>query len=129
MKPAPVLLGHGDLLRLSIRTMPFQQKYRSGVLSFAPGDVDVAAFNAGDVQLRWQVDLAIRLMLDIAFAGVSRMSRPMTYITTHTHVGRLEVETSPRPGVCPVPMARCAASTRITPTARAGRSGAPFAIS
>lgn len=57
--PAPeILLGHGDLLRLSIRTMPFRQKYRSGVLSFAAEDVDIEAFNVGDPMLRWQVDLA-----------------------------------------------------------------------
>ena len=35
--PAPeILLGHGDLLRLSIQSAPFQRRYRSGVLSFAP---------------------------------------------------------------------------------------------
>ncbi len=69
--PRPeVLCGRADTLRRMLAVLPFQRKYTSLVLSFAPGDVDCAAFNAGDPALRGQVDLTLQLVLTLAGAGI-----------------------------------------------------------
>lgn len=90
--PAPeILIGDTALIRAAIRAAPGQMKYRSGVLSFAPQDIDVNRFNAGDLALRGAVDMALQLWIDVAFAGVPEAGRPPVFATTHTHTGRLEV--------------------------------------
>ncbi|MFP5511003.1 MAG: hypothetical protein ACLGIP_17920, partial [Alphaproteobacteria bacterium] len=46
--PVPeVLIGDPVLMRAAIRIAPGQHKYRSLVINFAEGDIDVKAFNAG----------------------------------------------------------------------------------
>ncbi|WP_229583491.1 hypothetical protein [Paracoccus sp. S-4012] len=90
--PVPeILLGRADLLRASIRSLAFVHRYSSAVMSFARDDIDIVAFNAGAPELRWQVDVALRLLFMVAFAGIPEHRRPPAYVTTHTHTGRLEV--------------------------------------
>lgn len=90
--PVPeILMGDPALARAAIRMAPGQLKYRSAVMTFAAEDVDVAAFNAGDPSARGAVDQAVGLWTEIAFAGVPDQYRPPIFATTHTHLGRLEV--------------------------------------
>lgn len=90
--PAPeILVGDPALARAAIATAPGELKYRSAVMTFAAGDIDVAAFNAGDPAARGAVDLAFGLWSEIAFAGIPPRFRPPVFATTHTHLRRLEV--------------------------------------
>ena len=90
--PAPeILVGDPALARAAIGIAPGELKYRSAVMTFAAGDVDVAAFNTGDPAARGAVDLAFGLWSEIAFAGIPPRFRPPVFATTHTHLGRLEV--------------------------------------
>lgn len=90
--PIPeILVGDPALARAAIRAAPGKLKYRSGVLTFAPGDIDVERFNAGDPAQRGAVDLALALWNEVAFAGIPETCRPPVLATTHTHVGRLEL--------------------------------------
>lgn len=90
--PAPeVLMGDPRPLRRAIAAGPFRRRYASLVLSFAAGDVDAAAFDAGDPVLRRTIDRTLRLVLEVLFAGLPRRHRPPAYATTHTHTGRLEI--------------------------------------
>ena len=90
--PAPeILLGRAGVLRRQIASLPFQRRYRFGLLSFAEDDIDVPAFNAGHPRLRREVDLALNLFLEALWPGIPTTARPMPYVTTHTHTGRLEV--------------------------------------
>lgn len=89
--PPEVLKGDETLMRQAIRAVPFQCRYSSGVLSFEQGDMDVAAFNAGDPELRRQVAEVIREFEATAYAGIAEEYRPPTLWTTHTHTGRLEL--------------------------------------
>lgn len=90
--PVPeILAGDASALRRQIAALPFQRRYRFGMLSFAAQDVDVAAFNAGDPASRIAVGQAIDLLRETLWPGVPVPARPMLYVTTHTHTGRLEV--------------------------------------
>jgi hypothetical protein len=90
--PVPeIFMGDPALARAAIRMAPGELKYRSAVMSFATGDVAVAGFNAGDPTERGAVDLAVGLWCEIAFAGIPPRFRPPVFATTHTHLGRLEV--------------------------------------
>lgn len=90
--PVPEILnGDTTLMRAAIRAAPGERKYRSCVLSFAASDIDCTAFNAADPKLRSAIDLAIRLWIDVAFAGIPETCRPPVLATTHTHLDRLEV--------------------------------------
>ena len=90
--PAPeLLLGDPIMMRAALRAAPGAHVYRSGVLSFAPDDVDVVAFNRGDAASRRAIDLAAGLVLETAYCGIPPRSRPPVLMTTHTHTGRLEV--------------------------------------
>lgn len=90
--PAPeILMGDPTLIRAAIRMAPGQHKYRSAVLSFAPKDVDVAAFNAGCAVQRGRVNHALTMWLAAAFAGIPAANRPPVLASTHTHTGRMEV--------------------------------------
>ncbi|HHX91130.1 MAG TPA: hypothetical protein GX700_15460, partial [Paracoccus sp.] len=47
--PVPeVLIGQADVFRRHLGILPTEHRYTSAVLSFAPEDVNVDAFNAGD---------------------------------------------------------------------------------
>ena len=90
--PAPeILIGDPTLARAALRMAPGAVKYRSAVMSFAAGDVDAARFNAGDPLARGAVDLAIGLWSELAFAGIPPRCRPPIFVTTHTHLGRVEI--------------------------------------
>lgn len=90
--PVPeILYGRAEVLRRQIAALPFQRKYRFGLLSFEEGDIDVDAFNAGDPRPRREVDLALALFVQALWSGVPADARPMPYVTTHTHTGRLEI--------------------------------------
>lgn len=90
--PVPeILAGDASALRRQIAALPFQRRYRFGMLSFAAQDVDVAAFNAGDPASRFAVGQALDLLRETLWPGVPVPARPMLYVTTHTHTGRLEV--------------------------------------
>lgn len=90
--PAPeILCGRADVLRRQIAALPFQRKYRFGLLSFEERDIDVEAFNAGDPRQRRDVDLALALFFEALWPGIPAEARPIPYVTTHTHTGRLEV--------------------------------------
>lgn len=90
--PAPeVLFGDSAQLRMAIRSSTCVHRYASCVMSFAASDIDVEAFNAGDPDARFKADLALKLLLDMALAGIPRQARPPVYATTHTHTGALEI--------------------------------------
>lgn len=90
--PVPeILYGRAEVLRRQIAALPFQRKYRFGLLSFDEGDIDVDAFCAGDRRPRLEVDLALALFVEALWPGVPVDARPMPYVTTHTHTGRLEI--------------------------------------
>lgn len=90
--PAPeVLIGDPVLMRAAIRIAPGQHKYRSLVISFAEGDIDVKAFNAGSREARVTVEKVLGLYCEIAFAGIPKPFRPPILVATHTHCGNLEL--------------------------------------
>tara|TARA_R110000787_G_scaffold42992_1_gene105481 strand:- start:3196 stop:5496 length:2301 start_codon:yes stop_codon:yes gene_type:complete len=90
--PVPeILYGRADQLRREIAALPFQRKYRFGLLSFDEADIDVDAFNAGQQRVRREVDLALTLFFEALWPGIPADARPSPYVTTHTHTGRLEV--------------------------------------
>lgn len=90
--PAPeVLLGDPVLARAATRVAPGELKYRSLVLSFGPQDIDVAAFNAGCLESRAQVDFTLQFFCEVAFAGIPEACRPPLFVSTHTHTGRMEL--------------------------------------
>jgi len=90
--PVPeILAGSAPVLRRQIAALPFQRKYSFGMLSFAPEDVDVAAFNAGDPGARFKLDKALALLRETLWPGVPVAARPTLYVTTHTHADRLEL--------------------------------------
>jgi len=91
-EPAPeLLLGQPSIVQSAISALRFEQKYRVATLSFAPIDIDVAAFNAGEVTARKAGAAAIDLFLEMAFAGVPEPNRPPVFAGTHTHTGGLEI--------------------------------------
>jgi len=91
-EPAPeLLLGQPSIVQSAISALRFEQKYRVATLSFAPTDIDVAAFNAGEVTARKAGAAAIDLFLEMAFAGVPEPNRPPVFAGTHTHAGGLEI--------------------------------------
>lgn len=90
--PVPeILLGDAAQLRMAIRSSTCTHRYSSCVLSFTKDDIDVDAFNAGDPDARFATDLALRLWIDTALAGVPTDLQPPIYATTHTHTGALEI--------------------------------------
>lgn len=91
-EPVPeILYGRAEVLRRQIAALPFQRKYRFSLLSFEESDIDVVAFNSGDPRRRREIDLALALFVEALWPGVPADARPMPYVTTHTHTGRLEI--------------------------------------
>ncbi|WP_157577952.1 hypothetical protein [Roseivivax halodurans] len=90
--PAPeILLGFPSLIGSYIDALPFRSRYRSCVLSFSADELDVRAFNAGVGSEPRAVSGALRLLVEMAYAGVPGAARPPVLASTHTHLGRLEV--------------------------------------
>lgn len=91
-QPAPeVLCGTSLSLRQSIAATNFKFTYTSGVMTFDKSDIDVAAFNSGSLLERSQIDRAIVFLREVLWPNIPIQNRPTMYITTHTHVGRMEV--------------------------------------
>lgn len=86
-----ILAGNASVLRLAITASGYKNKYRSGVLSFHVDDIDVGNFNAGRLPERSKVAAIVDLLLRCLTPGIPPRSRPPIYLTTHTHVGRLEI--------------------------------------
>ena len=90
--PAPeVLIGDAHRFSIAAHALPFRRQYASAVLSFAHGDIDVSAFNAGDPAARQAAGTALHLVLETLLAGLPLIHRPAVHATTHTHTGRLEI--------------------------------------
>ncbi|WP_139197101.1 hypothetical protein [Roseivivax marinus] len=90
--PAPeILLGSPSLVGAYIDALPFRSRYRSCVLSFSADELDVRTFNARVGSGPRAVSGALRLLVEVAYAGVPGAARPPVLASTHTHLGRLEV--------------------------------------
>lgn len=90
--PAPeVLEGSPTLVATFIDRLLFKKKYRCATLSFHKRDIELASFERGDPGVRGNVDGAVCLFLEVAFSGVPTAARPPILVSTHTHIGRLEV--------------------------------------
>lgn len=89
--PPERLLGNPQIFDQTVKALPFQNRYRSGVLSFAATDIDSAAFNAGDVKARAQVSAIVDLLKAALFPGIPVCAQPELIVGTHTHAGRLEI--------------------------------------
>ncbi|MEM1374408.1 MAG: hypothetical protein AAGF78_08515 [Pseudomonadota bacterium] len=88
---AELLSGQPMVFQGAMAGLRFAKKYRVLTLSFHRDDLGVAAFNSGDPLLWQQVSAAVELVCETALAGVPVEARPPHLMTTHTHVGRLEV--------------------------------------
>lgn len=90
--PVPeVLSGSASLLRQVLTSLSFKRPYCFGLMSFEQEDVDVAAFNAGAPEPRRSVAAALALFKAALWPGLPRHACPPLYVTTHTHLGRLEL--------------------------------------
>ncbi|MBU2994033.1 hypothetical protein Q4555_15660 [Octadecabacter sp. 1_MG-2023] len=90
--PAPeTLRGDPNIIRAFIDALETKHSYACSTLSFAPDDIDLVAWAAGDETLRAQISVALDLWEDVAFAGIVPECRPPLFANTHTHTGRLEV--------------------------------------
>ena len=91
-QPVPeVLHGNPTVVQSAIHALPFKCKYRVATLAFTQQDVDVAAFNNGDQELRLHIAAAVEIFLEMALSGIPEGCRPPILIGTHTHTGSLEV--------------------------------------
>lgn len=98
--PEPeILFGDAGAFRSEVRGLRYQNRYRSGVLSFAGSDILPKDFNAGDVEARAQVAQIIDLLRQTLFPGIPEPVRPHLLVGTHTHAGRLEVNFAVPQGV------------------------------
>ena len=90
--PAPELLyGEPRLVLATFDGLTSETRVRSCTFSFAMGDIDLAAFNAGDPTLRAQVGRVLQLTQALAFTGVPAEAQLPRMVTTHTHAGHLEL--------------------------------------
>ncbi|MCF6443157.1 hypothetical protein [Nereida sp. MMG025] len=97
-RPTPeLLLGDPFVIQSYLAVQRTQRRYRSLVLSFHEDDIDVAAFNSGSPKERGQGSAALSFTLETAFPGIPPANRPPILASTHTHLGRLEINiVSPR---------------------------------
>ena len=84
-------VGDPAMMRAAIRISPGKHRYTSLVIAFGDQDIDVAEFNNGQPEARSHVDTVLSLYSEIACAGVPADCRPPILVTTHTHVGNLEL--------------------------------------
>ncbi|NVO27317.1 hypothetical protein HJ526_07800 [Donghicola sp. C2-DW-16] len=90
--PAPELLaGDPDQMVRFLQHLPFTRRFSAMTMTFAEGDVPVAAFNRGDREQRDRVGKAVTAVLELAYLHVPPEKRPPVLVGTHTHTGRLEV--------------------------------------
>lgn len=106
-KPEPrILRGNPDLVSRMIASLPFKHRYSSGVLSFAPEDIDLEKFEGREPALDDKLDRLMREFEDTVFAGIPRHQRPPILWTSHSHAGRLELNFLIPRGVYCAPVAR-----------------------
>lgn len=89
--PPETLRGDPAVVGAFIDSLKTKHTYFCSTLSFARSDIDLVAWQAGDATLRAQIDAAIDLWKDVAFAGIAQRCRPPILANTHLHTGRLEV--------------------------------------
>lgn len=90
--PQPELLhGNPALVAAMIDGLETRHRYSCATLSFAPEDIDLGAWSAGDPVARRQISAAFALWSEIAFAGIAPDARPPVLVGTHRHAGRLEL--------------------------------------
>lgn len=105
--PVPrILRGNPDLVSRMIASLPFKHRYSSGVLSFAPEDIDLEKFEGRDSALDDMLDRLMREFEDTVFAGIPRHQRPPILWASHSHAGRLELNFLIPRGVYCTPVAR-----------------------
>ena len=85
------LVGDPKVFKATVRALPHANLYRSGVLSFDVGDMDIVAFNSGDSKARRIAAEIIDLLKETLCPGIPLASRPHLIVGTHTHTGRLEL--------------------------------------
>lgn len=106
-KPVPrILRGNPDLVSRMIASLPFKHRYSSGVLSFAPEDIDLEKFEGRGLAFDDMLDRLMREFEDTVFAGIPRHQRPPILWTSHCHAGRLELNFLIPRGVYCAPVAR-----------------------
>ncbi len=90
--PAPELIaGDGHLVAACIEALETRHRYSCATLSFAPDEIDVAAWRSGDTELRRKINAALALWAEVAWSGIAPEARPPMLACTHLHAGRLEV--------------------------------------
>ncbi|MBM2578166.1 hypothetical protein JQC91_17805 [Jannaschia sp. Os4] len=106
--PAPELLrGDPRVVARTIDALETKRRYRCATLSFARDDVDIEKWRRRDPEAVRRIDAAIELWRETAFAGIVPNARPPMIVSTHLHVGRLEVNLLvPSCVMVPTPMDR-----------------------
>jgi hypothetical protein len=90
--PVPELIaGNGHLVAACIEALETRHRYSCATLSFAPDEIDMTGWRAGDRELRRKIDAALALWAEVAWSGISPEARPPMLVGTHLHAGRLEV--------------------------------------
>ena len=90
--PVPeLLIGNPRLLIATLNALQTSTKIRAATLSFHRDDMNAALFNAGDPVLRRRVAQILELIDAYAHAAVPKSARLPFLVSTHTHLGRLEL--------------------------------------
>lgn len=88
--PVPeMLFGDAQTIERFLRSLPFAPKYLSMTASFAAGEIDARTFSAGG--WRREAGHLIATILDASYAGIPEPCRPPTFVNTHVHTGRTEI--------------------------------------
>lgn len=88
--PAPeTLLGDAQTIGRFLTSLPFAPKYLSMTASFAAHEIDARTFSAGG--WRREAGHLIATILDASYAGIPEPCRPPTFVNTHVHTGRTEI--------------------------------------
>ena len=62
-----LLMGNIAVFSRAVQALRFKMKYRVATLSFHADDIDVTAFNSGDITLRLNIAAATELFLEMLF--------------------------------------------------------------
>lgn len=91
VRPPIAISGNADLFMETCALLTFKNRYASGTLAFEAGDIEIAAFEAGNEDIRRVCDALMRDFEDTAFAGLPEDCRPHIVWNAHTDKGRLEL--------------------------------------
>lgn len=98
--PRPeVLMGDAALFRMTVASLGFQNRYSSCVFSFEKSDIDASEFNAGNPAAREKAAGVLGLAMANLFPGIPQVFWPPSYVTTHSHAGRVEINVAATRGV------------------------------